>query len=106
MKIGKYILELVPVFASEFKLLIPYNNSIQYTTGNIIYGTTKRANFLARKYPKIYYIFSEEYLDRKGFFLNSKELGFKKCKYIKLNTGIRYKILGKYWKILIIKQLN
>ena len=30
----------------------------------------------------------------------------KKCKHIKPNTGIRYKILGKYWKLLIIKQLN
>ena len=73
MKIGKYILQIVPSKSYNFQLSLPYNNSIWY-------------QMLNKSTYKFY--------------------GVIQCKHIKPNTGIQYKIIDRFWKILIIKQLN
>lgn len=73
MKLGKYILQIVPSKSYNFQLSLPYNNCIWYKTFN-------------------------------KFCFNFH--GVIQCKHIKPNTGIQYKIIDRFWKILIIKQLN
>lgn len=75
MKIGKYILEILPEGAYNISLNLPYHAQI---------------------------IYSPREADKYGW----QEIGFKKCKHIKPNTGVRYEILGLYWRVLIIKQIN
>lgn len=73
MKIGKYILQIVPRKSYNFQLSLPYSNNIWYqlltNTKYRFYGTIS-------------------------------------CRHIKPNTGLQYKIIDRFWKILIIKQLN
>lgn len=102
MKIGEYILHWIPNKASNFNLLIPYKNQISYETGKVITGEERRSRFKKHKdNPGL-----ESYLEKKHFFVDFKELGFITSKHLKPNTGIRYSIVGKYWILLIIKQLN
>ncbi len=80
MKIGKYIFVILPVFAESIILNLPTTNDIHY---------------------------SIPYFDDESFVrIGWSKLYVKECKHIKPNTGIRYKIIGFYYKVLIIKQLN
>lgn len=81
MKIGKYIIEIVPSNSYNHSLNLPYHNQILYSI-------------------KAYNAYNEIY------YLRLSHIHFKECKHIKPNTGIRYSILGKYWIFLVIKQLN
>lgn len=76
MKIGKYIFEILPLGSYDHYLSLPYNNIIWWSPKEYIGNTTW------------------------------KDLGSKRSKHIKPNTGIRYKIIGFYCGVLIIKQLN
>ena len=79
MKIGKYIIEIVPNDSYNHELRgLPYNNHIWYNKHDIYHII---GGNLVRNYTK-------------------------SCKHIKPNSGIRYSILGKYWIFLIIKQGN
>lgn len=85
MKIGKYIIEIIPSNAKNFELNIPTFNHIIYDS------ESEQPKTFKQKKDNIFYLIKRT---------------FKKCKHIKPNTGIRYSIVGKYWIFLIIKQLN
>ena len=74
MKVGKYIIEILSKKISDVHLMLPYSNTIFYTTKDM----------------------NDDW----------NEWSSKRCKHIKPGTGIRYKIVGFYNRILIIKQLN
>lgn len=93
MKIGKYIIEIVPNDSIDFTLGIPYSNGIYYDIIIDTYITKRDKVVLCKFIPK----------GSRGFITRSEYI---KCKHIKPNTGIRYSIIGKYWIFLIIKQLN
>lgn len=81
MKIGKYIIEIVPNDSKEFTTNLPYGNTI-------FFKRIRRDAFYIERLVHLYPIDAIS------------------CKHIKPNTGIRYSILGKYWIFLVIKQLN
>lgn len=76
IKIGKYIFVIIPLYTQNFDLCLSYSNNIQYRINNN---------------------------DNNDIW---EHLHFRKCKYLKPATGIRYKILDKFGIILTIKQLN
>ena len=81
MKIGKYILKTLPSDSHDIKLGLPYNECIIYSVP--------------------YY--SDEFPYES---IGWSSIKFKSCKHLRPNTGIRYEIIGLYWKLLIIKKLN
>lgn len=76
IKIGKNIIVLVPNSSRKHQLLLPNNNEICYQS---------RKN---------------------DIFSSFMPLKFKTVKHLKPNTGIRYRIIGKWWIFLLIKQIN
>ena len=80
MKLGKNIIVIVPFNSVNHELTLPYNNLIKY-------------EFKERdKHSLEWNQYSEYY--------------FKKCKHLKPNSGIRYKIVGKWLCFLLIKIVN
>jgi hypothetical protein len=76
MKIGNYIFEILPRGSYNIQLNTPYTNHIWYNNPS----SSKFGNLTINH--------------------------AKPCTHIKPDTGTRYKILGLYWDILIVKQIN
>ncbi len=101
-KILNYIFVKIPKGSANYEFGLPYTNYLWYTTSRIIKGEERRDKFrktnlnLPIKFP-------EEYMENKGFFDDIRERKAFEIKYIKPNTGIRYKIKGKLFNYIIIK---
>lgn len=81
MKIGRYIVKIVPIDSYNFELSLPYFNYI-------FFNRKKDAKYIKSNLVKL--------LKKNYIYVNS----------IKSNSGIQYSILGKYWIFLIIKELK